>query len=135
MKYGPGHSGDLFFSSTWAKGWSKCFFLQTMKIEHGTTNQLFIKVRHRDALKTVPGNGFEKTLKNNETTIGKSMVFDSSKPLKHIDKQITLLDIWAFTKLMKKRCQRGSQKSVFLIQNGDMGLPGLTYPLIFDVLV
>ena len=36
---------------------------------------------------------------------------------------------------MKKRCQRGLQKSCFVIQNGDMGLPGLTYPVIFDVLV
>ena len=36
---------------------------------------------------------------------------------------------------MKKRCQRGPQKSCFGIQDGDMGLPGSTYPLIFDVLV
>ena len=29
----------------------------------------------------------------------------------------------------------GSQKSCFLVQNGDMGLPGSTYRLIFDVLL
>ena len=36
---------------------------------------------------------------------------------------------------MKKRCQKGPQKSCFLIQNGDMGLPGSTYPPILDVFV
>ena len=36
---------------------------------------------------------------------------------------------------MKKRCQRGPQKSCFLIQNCDMSLPVSTYHLIFDVLV
>ena len=30
---------------------------------------------------------------------------------------------------------KGTSKVMFWIQNGDMGLPGSTYPLIFDVLV
>ena len=36
---------------------------------------------------------------------------------------------------MKKRCQRGPQKSCFWVQIGDMGFPVSTYHLIFDVLV
>ena len=36
---------------------------------------------------------------------------------------------------MKKRYQRGPQKSCFGVQNGDMGVPGSTYRLIFDVLL
>ena len=36
---------------------------------------------------------------------------------------------------MKKRCQRGPQKSCFGVHNGDMGLPVSTYHLIFDVLL
>ena len=36
---------------------------------------------------------------------------------------------------MKKLYQRGPQKSWFGIQNGDMGVPGSTYRLIFDVLL
>ena len=36
---------------------------------------------------------------------------------------------------MKKRCQKGSYKSCFGVQTGDMGVPGSTYALIFDVLV
>ena len=63
------------------------------------------------------------------------MVLDGPKPLKSIEKTNTFLDFRSFTKTMKKRCQRGPQKSCFLVQNGDMGLPGSTYPLIFDVLV
>ena len=50
-------------------------------------------------------------------------------------KTITFLDFRTFTKTMKRRCWRGSQKSCFLIQNGDFGLPGSSYPLICDVLV
>jgi hypothetical protein len=45
-----------------------------MKIGNGTQNQLFRKVRRWDRLKTVSGSGFEKTLKIDEKTIGKSMV-------------------------------------------------------------
>ena len=37
--------------------------------------------------------------------------------------------------MMEKRCQKGPQKSCFLEQNGDMDLPGSTYPPIIDVLV
>ena len=36
---------------------------------------------------------------------------------------------------MKKLYQRGPQKSCFGIQNVDMGFPGSTYRLIFDVLL
>ena len=36
--------------------------------------------------------------------------------------------------MMKKRCQREPGKSCFLIQIRDMGLPGSSYPQIFDVL-
>jgi hypothetical protein len=63
-----------------------------MKIENCTKNQLFRKVRCWDLLKkTVPGSGFEKTLKIDEKTIGKSMVFDGLKPLKSIEKQTLFL--------------------------------------------
>ena len=58
-----------------------------MKIENDTQNQLFIIGRRLDPLKTVPGSGLKKTLKNYEKTIGKSMVFDDQKPLKNIEKQ------------------------------------------------
>ena len=63
------------------------------------------------------------------------MVFDGLKPLKSIEKTDTFLDFRSFKKTMKKRYQRGPQKSCFGIQNGDMGLPVSTYLLIFDVLV
>ena len=36
---------------------------------------------------------------------------------------------------MKKGYQRGPQKLCFWIQNGDMGVPGSAYRLIFDVLL
>jgi hypothetical protein len=36
---------------------------------------------------------------------------------------------------MKKPYQRGPQKSYLGFQNGDMGFPGSTYRLIFDVLL
>ena len=86
-------------------------------------------------LKTVPGSGFVDTRKINENTRGKSMFFDGPKPYEKYCKTNTFPEFWSFTKMMKKRCQRGPQKSCFLIQNDDMGLPGSTYPLIFDVLV
>ena len=59
------------------------------------------------------------------------MVLDGPKPLKSIEKQ-TLFLILGHS---KKRYQRGSQKSCFGVQNGDMGVPGSTYRLIFDVLL
>ena len=64
-----------------------------MKIGNGTKNQLFIIGRRWDPLKTVPGSGFEKTLKIDEKTIGKSMVFDGLKPLKSIEKQTLFLTL------------------------------------------
>jgi hypothetical protein len=62
-----------------------------MKIENCTKNQFFIIGRRLDPLKTIPGSGFEKTLKDDEKTIGKSMSFDGLKPLKSIDKQTLFL--------------------------------------------
>jgi hypothetical protein len=64
-----------------------------MKIGNGIKIQLFRKVRCWDPLKTVPGSGFEKTLKIHEKTIGKSMVFDDLKPLKSIEKQTLFLTL------------------------------------------
>ena len=64
-----------------------------MKIENGTKNQLFRKVRRWDPLKTVSGSGFEKTWKIDEKTIGKSIVFDGLKPLKSIEKQTLFLTL------------------------------------------
>ena len=61
-----------------------------MKIENGNKNKLFIIGRRWDSLKTVPESGFEKTLKIDKQTIEKSMVFDSLKPLKSIEKQTPL---------------------------------------------
>jgi hypothetical protein len=75
----------------WPKRSSKDAYLKTMKIENGTKNQLFIIGRRLDPLKTVPGSGFEKTLKIYEKTIGKSMVFYCLKPLKSIEKQTLFL--------------------------------------------
>ena len=59
------------------------------------------------------------------------MVLDGPKPLKSIEKQ-TLFLILGHS---KKRYQRELHKSCFWIQNGDMGVPGSTYRLIFDVLL
>ena len=62
------------------------------------------------------------------------MVLDDPKPLKIIENQ-TFLDFRSFKNTMKKRYQRGPQKLCSLIQSGDMGVPGSTYRLIFDVLL
>jgi hypothetical protein len=64
-----------------------------MKIEMGTKNELFIIGRRWDPLKTIPGSGFEKTLKIDENTIGKSTVFDGLKQLKSIEKQTLFLTL------------------------------------------
>ena len=69
-----------------------------MKIENGTQNQLFRKVRRWDPLKTVPGSGFEKTRKIYEKMIGKSLVFDGPKPLEIIEKQTLFLILGSFKK-------------------------------------
>ena len=63
------------------------------------------------------------------------MVLDGPKPLKNIEKQTLFLILGHSKKKKKKRYQRGPQKSCFLVENGDMGLPGSTYRLIFDVLL
>jgi hypothetical protein len=59
------------------------------------------------------------------------MLLDGPKPLKNIEKQ-TLFLILGHS---KKHYQRGPRKSCFLVQNADMGVPGSTYRLIFDVLL
>ena len=128
----PGSLGILssFFRPLGRKG----AFLKTMKIENGTPKQLFIKVRHWDPLKTGPRSGFEKTWKINENAFGKSMFFDGPKPLKSIDKQ-TLFLILGHSHKWWKAIPKGTSKVMFLFQNWDMGLQGLTCSLIFDVLV
>ena len=52
-------------------------------------------------------------------------------------KSIGFIKIHAFASFWKDRTSmpKGMPKVIFLIQNFDMGLPGSTYPLIFDVLV
>ena len=96
---------------------------------------LFIKVRHWDPLKNGPGERFWKHMKNEWKNNRKINGIWWSKTIEKYWKTNTLLDFWSFPKAMKKRCQRGPQKSCFGVQNGDMGLPGSTNPLIFDVLV
>jgi hypothetical protein len=59
----------------------------------GLATKLFRKVRCWNPLKTVPGSGFEKTLKIYEKTIGKSMVFDGLKQLKSIEKLTLFLTL------------------------------------------
>ena len=114
----------LLFRLLWRKGGPKVAFLKTLKIENGTPKHFFRKVRHWDPLRTVLGSGFKKHEKTMKTLLENQwflMVQNHSKVLK---KQMLLS--W---------CQMGTQTSCFWIQNGDMGLPGSTYPLIFDVLV
>ena len=82
-----------FWSLLGRKSRPKGAFLKTMKIGNDTQIQLFIIGRRWDPLKTVPGSGFEKVLKNDEKTIGKSMVFDGLKPLKSIEKQTLFLTL------------------------------------------
>ena len=133
----PGCSESLGVVGFWRllgqKGCPKDAFLNIMKIGNGTQIQLFRKVRCWDLLKTVPGSGFEKTLKIYENTIGKSMFFDGLKPLKSIEKQ-TFLDFRSFKKkTMKNRCQNESQKSWKIIQNGARGRPGSIYSWFLSI--
>ena len=95
-----------------------------MKIEDGTKIQLFIIGRRWDPLKTVPGSGFEKTLKIDEKTIGKSMVFDGLKPLKSIEKQ-TLFLILGIQKNNKKTMPKGTSKVMLLNLKWRHGLPSI----------
>jgi hypothetical protein len=82
-----------------------------MKIENGSKTQLLRIGRRWDPLKTVPGSGFENTLKIDENKIGKSTVFDGLKQLKSIEKQTHFLTLGHSKKTMKNRCQKGSPKS------------------------
>ena len=106
----PAVRGTRSVAPAWAKRSSKGAFLKTMKIEHGTKNQLFRKVRRWDPLKTVPGNCFEKTWKIYEKTIGKSIVLDGQKPLENIEKQ-TLFLILGHSKKLWKKDTKGDLKS------------------------
>ena len=64
-----------------------------MKIGNGTKIQFVILGWRWDPLKTFTGSGFEKTIKIDEKTIGKSMVVDGLKPLKNIEKQTLFLTL------------------------------------------
>ena len=61
------------------------------------------------------------------------MVFDGPKLSKSIEKQT----LWfsGINKKDEKTMPKGSSEVIFLVQDGDMGHPGSTYPLILDVLV
>ena len=61
------------------------------------------------------------------------MVLDGAKPLKSIVKQTHSL-IFGHSQNDAKTMPKGISKVMFLIQNGDLGLLGSTYPRIFDVL-
>ena len=122
--------GTSFFPTVWAKRWSKgCLFEK-----HGNRKwhpkTIVYKSSARGPSKNDPRSGFEQIWKNNENAIGTSMSFDGPKPLEINEKQIHFLIFGHSIKLWKKRCQRGPQKTYFGVHNGDMGLPGSTYPLI-----
>ena len=90
----------LFFRLLERKGGPKSAFLKITK-ENDIRNQLFIKVRHRDPLKTVPGSGFEQhenLCKNNGKINGSWW----SKTISFFGKQ-TLFLILGHS---KKRCQK-----------------------------
>ena len=53
----------LLWSLCSRKWCPKGTFLKSPKIENGTKIKFFNKDRHQDPLKTVPGSGFEKTMK------------------------------------------------------------------------
>ena len=55
---------------------------ENKKIENGIKIKLFIKVRHGDPLKTVPGSGLEQIWKINEIPIGKSGFLEAKNMLK-----------------------------------------------------
>ena len=59
------------------------------------------------------------------------MVLDDPKPLKSIGKQILFLILGHSKKKNQKRTLKGSSKVMFLDPNGDMGIPGSIYRLIF----
>ena len=100
-----------------------------MKIGNGSNKLCLRNKLHWGPLKTVLGSGFEKTRKINGNIVGKIMI------PKQYWKTNNFLDFWSFPTTMKKLCYREPRNSCFGVQNGGMGLPGSTYPLIFDVLV
>ena len=55
------------------------------------------------------------------------MVFDDAKPLKNIEKKNMLFSV--IHKDDEKTMPKGTSQ-FFGVQNGDVGLPGSTYPLI-----
>ena len=63
------------------------------------------------------------------------MGFDGPKQLKSIEKHTLSLMFGYLKKKNGKTMTKEPHKSFFLIQNGDMGFPSLTYALILDFLV
>ena len=112
----------------------RCLF-ETHENRKWHLNPTFHKSSALGPSKNGPGERFWKKMKNLWKHDWKINGFWWSKTIEKLWKTNTFLDIRSFTKTMKKRCQRGPQKSCFWIQNGDMGLPVSTYHLIFDVLV
>ena len=95
--------GRRFWRPAMRKLCSKGAFSKTMKIEHGTNKYSFIRVRHWDRLKMVPGGVFWKTWKSNEKMNGKPMFFYGPKPLTNIEKTETFLDFgWSEEKKEKE---------------------------------
>ena len=62
------------------------------------------------------------------------MVFEGPKPFGIIEKQNLFL-ILDHSQKQLKQILKVTPKAMFLVQNGDLCLPGSTYPLIFDLLV
>ena len=133
----PGCSESLGVLGFWRlleqKGCPKDAFLKIMKIGNGTQIQLFRKVRCWDPLKTVPGSGFEKTLKINEKTIGKSMVFDGLKPLESIEKQTLFLTLGHSKKQWKIDAKMAPKSYEKVVQNGARGRPGSIYSSFLSI--
>ena len=93
-----------------------------MKIWNGTKIQLFRKVRCWDPLKTILGSGFEKTWKNHEKTIGKSMVFDCPKPLRSIENKYFPWFL-VIPKNNAKTMPKGTSKGMFFVPKWRHGPP------------
>ena len=124
-------AGGVFWCLLGRKGGPKGDFLKTMKIENSTPERVFMKVQHWGPLKTVPGS----ILKKHEKSMKKQLKFNGfwlSKTIEKCWKTNTFLDFRSFTKMRKNE---GISKIMFFDQHVDMGFPGSTYLLIFDVLV
>ena len=106
----PGRLGALLlFRLLRRKGDPKDAFLKTMKIENGSNDQLFIKVRHLDPSKMVQRSGFPPKMKSGRNING----FWWAKTIGNYWKTDNFLDFWSCTKIFKKRCQMGDSKVMF----------------------